>query len=76
MTKKESSKATVRVNRVDENTDEVFINSDEPYVNRVIFAKSGAFTAGETSLDEIEKKEAKLKQADGSKLGQIEPAKG
>lgn len=74
--KKSSAKATLRVNRVDENTDEVFVYCEEPYVNRVIIAKHGAFTAGEMSLDEIEKKEAKLNKVDGSKLGQIEPAKG
>lgn len=74
--KKASAKATIRVNRVDADTDEVFVYCEEPYVNRVIIAKHGAFTVGEMSLDEIEKKEAKLKQTDGSKLGQIEPAVG
>jgi hypothetical protein len=55
--------ATVRVNRVDANIDEVFIYSEDPYVNRAIYAKAGVFTPGELSdrqISEMETRSASL----------------
>lgn len=58
------SKAAIRINRVDANIDEVFIYRDQPYVNRTIYAKSGLFSAGEFSDEEI----AKLEQQSATML--------
>lgn len=74
--KRTAGKATVRINRVDENIDEVFIYSEDPYINRAIHAKTGLFKVGEFPLDEIEKKEEQSKPKANPDLGKIEPAAG
>lgn len=43
--------------------DEVSITSDEPYVNRTVFASPGVFTNGEFSADAVAKLEAKSTKA-------------
>lgn len=51
--------ATIRINRVDPNIDEVFIYSEDPYVNRAIYAKVGIFTSGEFSDQQISQMETR-----------------
>ena len=51
----------VRVNKIDENMDEVFIYREEPYVNRAIYAKTGLFKTGKLSdkaIAELEEQSA------------------
>lgn len=65
-TKEKESAVTVRVVTPAHDAirkDEVSITSDEPYVNRTVFAFPGVFTDGEFSADAVAKLEAKSTKA-------------
>ena len=66
MSKTKESIVRVKVNPAERNgtsRDEVAIQSpnheDDPYINRVIYAKPGVFKDGDLALSEVEKLEAK-----------------
>lgn len=46
----------VKINKVDEERDEVFFYREEPYFNEVKYVKTGAFKLGTLSEEAIEKK--------------------
>lgn len=56
MPEKKSAKAKVRINKIDDNVEEVFITCDDPYVNKAVYAKPGVYKEGEFSLDSLDKK--------------------
>jgi hypothetical protein len=45
-------KITVRINKLENSVDEVFLYREEPYVNRVVYTKPGIFTVGEVTDEE------------------------
>lgn len=65
-TKEKESTVTVRVVTPAHDAikkDEVSITSDEPYINRTVFASPGVFADGEFSADAVAKLEAKSTKA-------------
>lgn len=56
--------AIIRINRVDNNIDEVLIYREDPYLNRAVYAKRGVFAAGEASDEQI----AELEQQSSAAL--------
>lgn len=59
-------KLTIKVNPAAQNgpaVDEVFVTSEDPYVNRVIYAKPGLFKEGELTEEAVAKLEAQSKDA-------------
>lgn len=56
-TKDKDKIEVVKINSVDEHTDEVFLYRKDPYVNKAIYAPAGTFKLGAFTEDTIEKKE-------------------
>lgn len=56
-TKDKEKIEVVRVNSIDEKTDEVFLYREDPYVNEVRRVPSGTFKLGAVTEAAIEKKE-------------------
>jgi hypothetical protein len=50
--KKQSKPKVTRINKVDESTDEVFVHSETPYVNKAIYVKSGTYKVGDAVEEE------------------------